>query len=143
MKETELPAPATDRLFYDGGCGLCHGAVRFVLGRDRRSGRFRFAPLSGPTFERLVPARARGELPDSLVVLTRDGRLLDRSAAVVYILRQLEGVWPLIGNLVQVLPAGLRDAAYEWVARHRFRLFRAPGDACPVADRVDRRLFDP
>ena len=36
---------APERLFYDGTCALCHGAVRFVLARDRDGSAFRFAPL--------------------------------------------------------------------------------------------------
>src|SRR6185503_7836994 len=31
-------------LLYDGECGFCHGAVRFVLAHDRRAA-FRFAAL--------------------------------------------------------------------------------------------------
>jgi hypothetical protein len=27
----------TEMIFYDGHCGLCHRAVRFVLAEDRRS----------------------------------------------------------------------------------------------------------
>ncbi|HZH02738.1 MAG TPA: DCC1-like thiol-disulfide oxidoreductase family protein [Myxococcaceae bacterium] len=41
-----MDASDSDILFYDGGCGLCHRAVRFVLARDP-AGRFRFAPLGG------------------------------------------------------------------------------------------------
>src|SRR2546422_4747254 len=34
-------APAPERLFYDGSCGLCHRAVRFVLAEDRTGNAFR------------------------------------------------------------------------------------------------------
>ena len=37
-------------IFYDGHCGLCHAAVRFVVARDDREEGFVFAPLGGETF---------------------------------------------------------------------------------------------
>ena len=70
-----------DLLFYDGGCGLCHRWVRFVLWADR-GGVFRFAPLGGETFRSRVREDEREGLPDSLVLLTPDGSLRTRSAAL-------------------------------------------------------------
>jgi len=132
-----------DRLFYDGNCGLCHGAVRFVVHRDRRGSTFRYAPLGGSTFERLLPVAQRATLPDSLAVLTSDRRLLARSEGVIYVLKRLGGVWPLVGDLLEIVPSRLRNAGYDWVARHRFRLFEAPAQSCPVPSAEEQRRFDP
>ncbi|WP_306590858.1 thiol-disulfide oxidoreductase DCC family protein [Geothrix sp. 21YS21S-4] len=126
------------RLFYDGGCGLCHAAVAFVARRDRK-GRVRFAPLGGITFERLV----HGPLPDSLAVLTPDGRLLLRSAAVLHVIRQLGGVWALVALFGGVGSRPLLDRLYDWVARHRARLFPRPVGTCPVLPAGLRERFDP
>ena len=81
--EPRIAGPAEpELLFYDGGCGLCHRAVRFVLWADPEGRAFRFAPLGGDTFQALVSAGERERLPDSLVVrTTEDGRLLTRSTA--------------------------------------------------------------
>ena len=40
-----MTAPET--IFYDGGCGLCHRFVRFVIKRDPDGTLFRYAPLEG------------------------------------------------------------------------------------------------
>ena len=40
-------------LLYDGVCGLCNDWVQFTLNRDP-AGQFRFAPLQGPTAERIL-----------------------------------------------------------------------------------------
>ncbi|MCB1033734.1 MAG: DUF393 domain-containing protein, partial [Acidobacteria bacterium] len=69
-------------LFYDGNCGLCHGAVRFALRHDRK-GCLTFAPLQGETFLREVTEPQRAALPDSLVLLMEDGELLTRSTSVI------------------------------------------------------------
>lgn len=132
-----------DRLFYDGGCGLCHGAVRFVMRREREDHRFRYAPLSGPTFERLVPAARRAGLPDSLIVLTGSGRLLARSQAAIFLLKRLGGIWPWVGRLLEIIPWRIRDAGYDWIARNRLRLFEKPAEGCPVPSEEARERFDP
>jgi predicted DCC family thiol-disulfide oxidoreductase YuxK len=129
-------------VFYDGACGLCHRTVRFAIARDRDGSRFRFAALGGEAFHRLVPEPARAGLPDSIVVLTPDGRLLTRSAAVVHILERIGGSWRLSGGLLNLIPRGIRDLGYNGIARIRYRLFSKPPDACPVTPPTLRKRFD-
>lgn len=132
-----------ETLFYDGACGLCHRAVRFVIAEDRGGSAFRFAPIQGETLERLVPAHVRAVLPDSLVVRTAEGVLLFRSAAVLYVGRRLGGAWRLGAGLVAALPVRWCDGLYEAIARVRGRVFARPKDACPVMPKELRARFDP
>lgn len=134
--------PRAVRLFYDGRCGLCHAAVRFIARRDRE-GRIRFAPLGGETFHRLVPGGVRQGLPDSLVVQVEDGRLLTQSAALVCLLMELGGRWRRLGVWLGRLPAGPADRAYAWVARRRRCLSRGPDGLCPILPPAMRDRFDP
>ena len=131
-----------DRVFYDGSCGLCHHAVRFALARDPDGRLFRFTPLQSDRFGHLIPADRRQTLPDSIVVLTADERLLTRSDAVLHISRRIGGVWGTISVLGALVPRPVRDAAYDVVARVRKRLFRAPDGACPLVPRELRSRFD-
>ena len=136
-------AEGVERLFYDGHCGLCHRFVRFVLFEDRSGNAFRFAPLQGATMEASVPEAQREQLPDSLVLRTADGRLVTRSSAVIHLLVHLGGSWRILGTVLAAVPAGLRDAAYDAVARIRYRLFRQPSDLCPLVPADVRARFDP
>lgn len=140
-----MPAPGTkpEILFYDGHCGLCHRAVKFVLRHDRTGTAFRFAPLQGETFERLVPAERRAALPDSIVVQTHEGVLLVRSNAFIHILRRLGGGWRVMAATLAVVPRVVRDAAYDFVARVRYRIFGRPDDICPIVPAELRKRFDP
>jgi predicted DCC family thiol-disulfide oxidoreductase YuxK len=130
-------------LFYDGHCGLCHRAVKFVLKHDRSGRAFRFAPLQGETFAARVPAERRAGLPDSIVVLTDDGSLLVRSAAFLHILRRLGGGWVAVASVLGVIPRGLRDFVYDLVARIRYRVFGRRDDVCPIVPPELRARFDP
>ena len=83
-----------------------------------RDGRFRFAPIGGPTFRR---RRARGRapaLPDAFVVQRADGALLVRSDATLHILARLGGGWRALAAVLRARPAP--------AARRRLRLGRAP-----------------
>jgi len=127
-------------LFYDGDCGLCHGAVLFVLKRDR-AGVFRFAPLQGETLIEQVPEEARAALPDSLVLREPDGRLLTRSSAVVGMLNRLGPLWRAAAALLWIIPRPLRDLGYDLVAKVRHRLFKKPEGACPIVPKDLRGRF--
>jgi predicted DCC family thiol-disulfide oxidoreductase YuxK len=139
----EREAAAAEYLFYDGHCGLCHRAVKFVLRHDRSGELFRYAPLQGSTFLARVEAGRRAGLPDSVVVLTREGELLVRSDAFLHILRRLGGGWRVLAAVLSVVPRGLRDFVYDFVARIRYRVFGRRDDLCPVVPAELRARFDP
>jgi predicted DCC family thiol-disulfide oxidoreductase YuxK len=132
----------TEPIFYDGHCGLCHRAVRFVLAEDRDGTAFRFAPLDSDAFRAAVSEEERAKLPDSMVVKTKEGAVLTRSAAFLHILRRLGGLWRVVALIGGLVPQVLRDLVYDGVARVRRRLFASPADACPVLPKELRQRFD-
>jgi predicted DCC family thiol-disulfide oxidoreductase YuxK len=129
-------------VFYDGDCGLCHRAVRLLLRLDR-GGRLRFAPLAGTTFDEQIGAARRAELPDSLLLLTSDGRLLSRSRALRASLKHCGGPGGWISAAFGCLPRRLADRLYDAVAARRRHLFSRPRDACPVPRAAQRGRFLP
>jgi predicted DCC family thiol-disulfide oxidoreductase YuxK len=131
--------PAT--VFYDGGCALCHRSVRFVVKRDRRA-LFRFAPLGGATFRRLLPSADRDDLPDSFVVVTGEGRLLVRSEAALWVGGRLDAPWPLLAAAGRLLPRSWADRLYDAVARRRTRWFGTETESCPIVPPALRERFE-
>lgn len=128
-------------LLYDGICALCNGAVTFVLKRDR-SGAVRFAPLQGETAAKLLAGRPELAAVDSMIWIDADGVAFTRSAAALAIARHVGGGWALLASLVRIVPAALRDAIYDLVARTRYRIF-GRYDACPVPPSEHRARFLP
>jgi len=132
----------TDALIlFDGDCGLCNRVVRFVAARDP-AGQFSFAPLQGETgrreCERLGVQVPTGD-PDT-IVLTTEQRAWVRSGAAIEIARRLPWPWRA-AQALRIVPEPLRDAAYRWVARNRFRWFgRADRCAAPTAELRARML---
>ena len=123
-------------VYFDGVCGLCNRFVDFVLARDHAR-RYRFAPLQGST------ATARlgdpGEVDPTTIVYEQDGVLFDRSAAALRIVAGLGGVWGLVA-VFGLVPRPIRDAVYDWVARHRYGWF-GKHDTCRLPTPEERAVF--
>lgn len=135
------PLPQGPILFFDGGCALCHGAVRRLL-RWERSDRLtappiRFAPLDGPTAESL---RTANQLPESqkAVVLWTDNGALEGEAAVGAALDAIGRTsW---ARTFRILPRPLRRVGYRMTARNRHRWFGRMPKGCPMPAEPDRML---
>ena len=117
-------------ILFDGACNLCSGAVRFVIARDPHA-QCRFASLQSDA-ARAACAKVGHDLPasamPSTIVVIEGGRALERSDAVLAIARRMRFPWPVL-SVFGVLPRGLRDVLYGFVARHRYRWFGG-SDAC-------------
>lgn len=138
------PGSAVDIVFFDGTCGLCHAAVRFILRHERpTSARPLFAPLFGETFGRRVRPRTSAGVPDSVHVLTPDGRLLSRSRAVIHLARGLGGFWAVLGRVGSWCPTIVLDVVYRGVAASRKRLWGVTETACPLVAAHHRDRFLP
>src|SRR5258708_2412418 len=80
-------------LLYDGVCGLCNRLVQFILRRDA-AGVFQFASPQNEVAGRILARHEAdaGDLDTFYVVVNcdqDDEKLLSRSDAVIFILRQL------------------------------------------------------
>lgn len=130
-------------LFYDGTCGFCARSVQFVLRHERERRTLRFAPLEG-----LAGTELRGRHPeltsiDSLIwyepaTSATPERVLWRSRGALRVARYLGGRWSILAALGTIVPRRLRDAVYDWIARHRHQL---AADACLVPTPEQRSRF--
>jgi predicted DCC family thiol-disulfide oxidoreductase YuxK len=135
------PRPAGEHIFFDGHCGLCHGFVRFVLTEDQCAQPFSFAPLQGDFVRRRVPEHIRAQLPDSVVVIDEKNNILVRSAAVIYVMKRLGGMWFLAASLLSLAPRALRDFGYATCASLRKAIFGTTQEMCPLVPMQWRARF--
>jgi predicted DCC family thiol-disulfide oxidoreductase YuxK len=124
-------------VFYDGSCGLCHGFVQFMVRRDH-AGVIRFAALQGDTAARQIPAYLGSDL-ESVVYRDESGAVYSHSAAALRAIARLGGPWRL-AKLLLVIPHGLRDLVYRYVARHRYGWF-GTADSCALPSPAVRQRF--
>lgn len=125
-------------IFYDGECGLCDRAVQFILPRDKQ-GFFRFAAIQSSAGTRLLSEHGMDPTVLDTFVLLEQGKIYVRSEAALRVARRLNGGWPLAYGLVLV-PKGLRDQVYRFIAQRRRRWFGGP-ESCRLPDAASRGRF--
>ena len=139
------PSPYEDRMIvlYDGLCGLCDGVVQFLLRRDSKDV-FRFAPQQSDFAQQILTRHGLdASAIENICLIENYGQtreqLLIKSAATLRIAKGLGGIWNA-AQLARILPLPLRDAAYDWVARNRFRFFGKRTD-CRLVSPAEKHKF--
>jgi len=126
------PAPAARFIvLFDGECVLCNHWARFIAARDPRC-QFALGQLQSETGARLLAEHGVPADQSSIVLLGPAG-VARKSDAILRILAQLPMPWRLAA-VGWVVPRFIRDAAYDFVAAHRYRWFgRDEACALPTA----------
>jgi predicted DCC family thiol-disulfide oxidoreductase YuxK len=130
-------------VLYDGVCGLCDHFVQFLLRIDGHD-RLRFAALQGPIGTKILAEAGRAATALSTVIVVADHgtaaeRLLDRSDAALFAIASAGGVYRA-ARALRIIPRFIRDAAYDLIARWRYRIF-GRFDACPIPGPATRAKF--
>jgi predicted DCC family thiol-disulfide oxidoreductase YuxK len=130
-------------VLYDGLCGMCDGVVQFLLRHDKRD-LFRFAPQQSEFAQRVLPRHALDAGTIETICLIENGdspaeRVLTKSDATLRIAQQLGGIWQVL-LLAKLLPHALRDVAYDFVARNRYRVFGRRTE-CRLPSAEDQHRF--
>lgn len=120
-------------LFYDGGCGLCHRIVKFILKRDP-AGLFHFAPMDGTYYQQHFSESVRQKFSEKVVLILTDGRVLVGTTAILHIFTKLNQPWTLIAPALRLIPRAIRDGVYNFISHIRRKLFAKPPMVCPTAD---------
>lgn len=123
-------------ILFDGTCGLCDRTVRLVSRLDRK-GRFRFAPLQSEAAAYLVQRLGVPQSIDS-IVLVHGGSARVQSNAAIGVARLLGFPWSM-AVVFLAIPRPIRDAAYRFIARHRYRVFGRV-EACGLPTESQRTL---
>jgi predicted DCC family thiol-disulfide oxidoreductase YuxK len=72
-------------------------------------------------------------------LLLENGRVFTKSTAALKIIRELDGIWPVLYALM-VIPRPIRDTCYDFVARHRYR-WMGKSTVCRMPTPADRERF--
>lgn len=110
-----------DIVLFDGVCNLCISSVRFIINHDKKA-RFIFASQQSDAGKALMlQFGVKKNETDSILLISKD-KLYKRSSAVLQILYNLDGLYPLLFSFY-IIPGFIRDPIYTFIANRRYKWF--------------------
>ena len=118
-------------IYYDGECGLCHLAVRFILRVDSK-GKFYFSPLSN--------------LDNNLksidsIILKKGNKVFYEGQAIIMIFENIDNNWNYLAKVLKLFPVNVLDTAYRWVSRNRAKVSVKKVSSCPIVPNSYQKRF--
>lgn len=125
-------------VLFDGVCNLCNGAINYVIKRDKKNV-FKFAALQSEIGKELTSKfNIDTSKVDSIILIDGD-KHYDKSSAALYISKNISGAHPLLFGFM-IIPKFIRDAAYDYVARNRYKWF-GKKDNCMIPTKELKSKF--
>ena len=118
-------------IYYDGECGLCHLAVRFILRVDSKSN-FYFSPLSNLDINL--------KNIDS-IILKKDNKVFYEGMAIIMIFQNIDNNWNYLAKVLKLIPINVLDTAYRWVSRNRAKISVKKVSSCPMVPSYYQKRF--
>ena len=118
-------------IYYDGECGLCHLAVRFILRVDSKN-KFYFSPLSN--------------LDNNLksidsIILKKGNKVFYEGQAIIMIFENIDSNWNYLAKVLKLFPVNALDTAYRWVSRNRAKVSVKKVSSCPIIPSYYKNRF--
>lgn len=123
---------------FDDVCVLCNRGVQFTL-RHERAPSIQFVALQSDQGQKLAQQNGIDPLAPASFLFIENGVALDKSDALIALSKHLKSP-ARYASLLRVLPRPLRDAAYRFVARNRYKFF-GKLDTCPMPRPDQRHRF--
>ena len=128
-------------LLFDGHCNLCNAWVHFLVKRDTEK-IIRFASLQSKAGRQMLEKHKIEENYIESIVLFEEGNYFVSSTAALRTLSYLDG-WQKHLIFLTVVPRSLRDLAYRFIAKNRYKWFgRREQCMVPTAELSKRFLPD-
>lgn len=135
MSDKDIEHPL---VIFDGVCNYCCGVVNSIIRKDP-GGIFRFAPFQSDAAKRILEKyNYPADSLDSFVLID-EGKLYTKSEAGLRVQKLLGGIHKLLYAFIAV-PAPVRDAVYDYIARNRYKWY-GKKEECMIPDPEMRSRF--
>ena len=132
----KIPQPL---ILFDGVCNWCVFWVQFIIKRDPGK-RFHFASLQSPVGQKILGTLGLPGEDLKTMILVENDRFYTKSSAALKIIKRMNGLWPIL-SVCMIIPSGIRDLLYDFVARKRYGWFGKKEECLvPNPDLRDRFL---
>lgn len=121
MEISELPK-GKKIILFDGVCNLCNSAVQFIIKHDKKDV-FRFVPLQSDLGQKITKhIGVDSSKIDSMIVYEPNIAYYYKAPAAFTIAKSIGGIYSVM-NVFSILPKGISNSIYDYVARNRYKWF--------------------
>ncbi|MDH4236488.1 MAG: thiol-disulfide oxidoreductase DCC family protein [Nitrospira sp.] len=125
-------------IVFDGICNWCNAWVDLTIDHDPH-GKFKFGTLQSEQAQQIVKVLQLPTEDFETFLLLEHGRIYTKSTVALRIVKHLSGFWPLF-YLGIMIPRPLRDALYDYIARHRYE-WMGKADTCYIPTPAEHDRF--
>jgi len=117
-------------ILFDGVCNLCDATVQFLIKRDKKD-IFRFVAIQSDLGHEIIKhIGIDTSRTDSIILYEPGHAYYYKAEAALKIGKELGGLYLLL-NIFTILPKGLTNLVYDYVARNRYKWY-GKKDACMI-----------
>ena len=109
-------------IFFDGICNLCNGFINFVWSKNSNRN-FYYSSLQSKFSSKFLSEKGLTSNKIKTIYFYDGNNLYDKSTAVIKILNNLDGFFPIIAKIFSIFPRFLRDVIYNLIAKYRYKIF--------------------
>jgi len=125
-------------ILFDGVCNLCNSSVNFIIDQDKNK-KFKFASLQSENAIEILNTVSEPTRSLESIVLIKNQRVFRKSRAILEIAWDLGGLWSIF-YIFRIVPSGLGDLIYDWIANNRYKWF-GKTEKCRVPNEDYRERF--
>ena len=127
-------------ILFDGICNLCNSSVQFIIKHDPHAV-FKFASLQSEQGRMLLKKYQFADNDLTSFVLIMNNKVYTKSTAALQVLKQLKGALSLLYGFI-IVPAFIRDAVYNMVAKHRYKWFGKRNECMVPSPSLQNRFLN-
>ena len=126
-------------ILYDGFCILCSRFIFFII-RNDPDFNFKFTTLQSSLGQNLITNFDSNSHSLKSVVYIRNEKVFIKSTAVLFILRDLGGIWKFFYPLIYI-PKIFRDFFYDIISKFRYRIFGKRNECMMPTKEIENRFI--
>jgi len=128
-------------LFYDGDCALCNKSVQFVIDHEKENvNPILFCSLQSDYAKKVLEQHNYDFNQLSTLVLLIDNKVLYKSTAALELSNFLKTPYNWL-IILKIFPRFIRDGVYDYIARNRKKIIKAPFCYMP-SPKLKHRFID-
>ena len=126
-------------VFFDGVCNFCNGTVDFIWKKNKKRNLYYASLQSEFAKENLLNSGVR-DVNLKTIYYKEGQKVYKKSQAVLRILKNLDGIYPLLANVALIIPKVISDYFYDIIARNRYSIM-GKADSCRIPSKDEQEYF--